>query len=104
MRGGEVTPRSDVDICIVAPRADRRELLSRALQRIPAGVKNYQIWIFEELPLYMKKEVMENHKIIVCEDEPALYEHFYFVNKLWLDQERRQRVTREELRKMLAEE
>ncbi len=49
----------------------------------------------------MKKEIMENHKLILCDDKPGLYEYFYFVNKLWKDQEHRQRITGEELRKML---
>jgi len=96
----EATPRSDVDVCVVAPKAEKQSLLSFILQHVTSP--KYHIWLFEELPLYMKKEVMDNHKIIICRDKLELYEYFYFVNKLWKDQEQRQRVTREELREMLA--
>jgi hypothetical protein len=99
---GEATPRSDVDICIVAPKANGEKLLGEVLQRVPAKSKNYQIWLFEELPLYIKKEVIKSHKIIICEDKPSLYEYFYFVNKLWRDQEHRQKVTKEEIKEMFA--
>jgi len=97
---GESTERSDIDICIVAPGAQREKLLSLVLSSL--SNPEYHVWLFEELPLYMKKEVMENHKIILCEDKPKLYEYFYFVNKLWRDQEHRQRITREELKAQLA--
>lgn len=96
----EATPRSDVDVCVVAPKAEKQSLLSFILQHVTSP--KYHIWLFEELPLYMKKEVIDNHKIIICRDKLELYEHFYFVDKLWKDQEHRQRVTREELREMLA--
>ena len=97
---GEATPHSDVDVCVVAPKAEKLSLLSFILQNISS--EKYHIWLFEELPLYMKKEVMDNHRIAICRDKLELYEYFYFVNKLWKDQEHRQKVTREELKRMFA--
>ncbi len=95
---GEATERSDIDICIVAPEAQKRQLLSFVLRNLR---RDYHVWLFEELPMYMKKEVMDNHRVLICRSLPELYEYFYFVRKLWKDQEHRQRVTKEDLRRML---
>jgi|Deesub1362A_J573_1020465.scaffolds.fasta_scaffold00005_42 hypothetical protein len=95
----EATVRSDIDLCIVAPAADKDSLLSFILQSVNSS--RYHIWLFEELPLYMKKEVIDNHKVILCRDKLNLYEYFYFVNKLWKDQEHRQRVTLKDLKEIL---
>ena len=97
---GEETGRSDVDICIVAPNCDRDELWHEILRRV--NTAKYDIKIFEELPLYLKVEIMENHRIIYAKDELELYEYFYFVRKLWKDQERRQKLSREELLRMFS--
>lgn len=76
---GEKTPRSDVDVCIVAPAAhDRVEVLRRAWRQV--GDK-YDLWLFEELPLYIQAEILANHQIIYCGDIPALFEYFYPVRK-----------------------
>ncbi len=47
----------------------------------------------------MKMEVIENHAI--CE-ELKLYEYFCRFRKLWKGQERRCRLTDEDVRRMLA--
>ena len=85
---GEETERSDVDICIVAPNCDRDELWHEILRRV--NTAKYDVKIFEELPLYLKVEIMD------------LYEYFYFVRKLWKDQEYRQKLSREELLRMFS--
>jgi len=88
----------DVDVCIVAPNGfDIREVF----MRIDVTGKNYDVWLFEELPLYMKMEVILNHVVVHCKDILELYEYFYFFRKLWKDQERRNRLTKEEIGEML---
>ncbi|MBE8540415.1 nucleotidyltransferase domain-containing protein [Geoglobus acetivorans] len=88
----------DVDVCIVAPSGfDLREVF----MRVDVAGKNYDVWLFEELPLYMKMEVILNHVVVYCRDILELYEYFYFFRKLWKDQERRNRLTKEELGEML---
>ncbi|MFQ6124675.1 MAG: nucleotidyltransferase domain-containing protein [Candidatus Heimdallarchaeota archaeon] len=87
---GENTARSDVDVCIVAPAAqDRVEVLRRAWRQV--GGK-YDLWLFEELPLYIQAEILQNHQILYCSDIPALFEYFYPVRKLISDMIHRQRV------------
>ncbi len=87
----------DVDVCIVAPNGfDIREVF----MRIDVTGKNYDVWLFEELPLYMKMEVILNHVVVHCRDILERYEYLYFFRKLWKDQERRNRLAKEEIGEM----
>lgn len=88
----------DTDICIVAPDGFD---LKEAFKRVDVTGKKYDVWIFEELPLYMKMEVIEDHLIVICEDVPELFEYFYHFRKLWKDQEHRNRLTKEEINSIL---
>ena len=38
------------------------------------------------MPLYLKIEVINNHKIIFAKNVPELFYYFYFLRKLWKDQ------------------
>jgi len=87
---GDVT-RGDVDICVVAPGEDRTELLYDIFRSVDVFGKRYDVFVFEELPLYMKFEVMENHKIVFCRGLPELCEYFYFYRKFLEDFKQRQR-------------
>lgn len=93
----EVSPLSDIDICLVAPSAnkteDMYEILSKVWRLIDGS--KYDIWLFEELPLYMKMQVINTHEILHCHDIPALSEYFYWFRKLWSDEAQRQEMTYE---------
>ncbi|HUV80305.1 MAG TPA: nucleotidyltransferase domain-containing protein [Candidatus Bathyarchaeia archaeon] len=93
--------RSDWDLCIVAPEirdtGDMRAVLRKIYANIDVKRKRYDTWLFEEIPLYMKVQVIENHKVVFCRDLPSLYEYFYFYRKLWGDQKHRQGLNKEEL-------
>lgn len=52
---GEDTERSDIDVCVVKPS---KETFNRILERL--GGK-YDIKVFEELPLYVRVDVIRNH-------------------------------------------
>lgn len=95
------TPRSDIDITIVAPgttQAERQKLLRTIWQQL----SGYDIKIFEDLPLYLKAAIIEKHKIIWTRDAGELGEYFYFWRKLWADQAHRQALSATELRAMLS--
>jgi hypothetical protein len=95
---GEGRGGRDTDICIVAPEGfDIKEVF----RKVDVSGKKYDVWLFEELPLYMKMEVIEKHEVVFCRDILELYEYFYQFRKLWKDQKRRNEVTREDLRRML---
>ena len=84
---GDNYENSDIDICIVDEIGkDRVDILRKAWQLV--GDK-YDIWLFSELADYMKFEVLNMHQIILCDDEPALYEFFHYTQKLKQDYEYR---------------
>jgi hypothetical protein len=97
--------RSDRDICIVAPELraarTRRLILRTIFDRLDVTGKRYDLWFFEELPLYLKMQVIEHHEVIFCRDLPALYEYLYFYRKLWGDQKHRQDLEKRELLELL---
>ena len=78
----EYTKRSDIDISLVGVDKDTyMEILGKL------GNK-YDIKIFEELPLYIKIDIIKNHKVIFG-DELELSEYFYKFRKIWRDTEKR---------------
>jgi uncharacterized protein len=98
---GEASDGSDIDLCIVAPRAsDPGALWREALSQIQD--LRYEVRIFELLPLYMKMAVIEEGVVVCSRDVLELYEYFYPFRRLWEDQKRRQTVSREEMREILG--
>ena len=57
---------------MVAPeirdRAGMRSLLKKIYVNLDVVGKRYDIWLFEELLLYMKPQVSENHKVVFLKD------------------------------------
>ncbi len=97
---GIVGEKSDIDICIVAPNKNPKELLKEIFQRVDVSGKKYDVYVFEELPLYLKMEVIKTHTIVFG-DPRELGEYFYLFRKLWEDQKHRQKLTKEEMLKIL---
>ncbi len=91
----------DVDICLVAPKEDSKRLLKRVYQKIDVRGKKYDVYCFEELPLYLKWEIIDGHKVIWSKDKGGLYEYFYYFRKLYDDQKYRMAITKEEILKTL---
>lgn len=99
----ERTGRSDVDVCIVAPPCLNKErLLGEIYEKVDLEGKGYDVWIFEELPLYMKARIIGDHLCVYAKDYPGLYEYLYHFRKLWGDQEHRQRISKEEALRMIT--
>jgi predicted nucleotidyltransferase len=71
--------RSDIDICLIKPR--NNGILGLIFQNV--GGK-YDIKIFEDLPLYLKMEIIENY-IIIYGDEPTISYYFYHFRRNWGD-------------------
>lgn len=94
---GEAGLRSDIDLCIVAPRtADRSSLWRKFVSHL--GDSRYDVRIFELLSLFLKAAVIEQGVVVYCEDEPELNEYFYPFRRDWQDQKHRQEMTPEETR------
>jgi len=100
---GEETSRSDIDVCIVAPGSKKNELLKEIYRKLDVFSKKYDVRIFEELPLHIQIQIIQNHEIIYSKDIYEMYEYFYNFRKLWEDQASRQIVTKEELAMMLGD-
>lgn len=84
----EQTARSDIDICIVAPKLKTPRQQASLLRLIwrHINVNKYDTRVFESFPLYMKMSVIDNNKIIFSRNIPELSYYFYFFRKLWSDQ------------------
>ena len=91
----------DVDICLIAPRKNPKDVLREVLRNVDVKGKKYDVCVFEELPLYMKIKVIEEG-IPVFGDLPSLGEYFYFYRKLWNDQKHRQKISEKDLEKILS--
>jgi len=103
---GQADSRSDRDFCVVAPEVIDSNSMSAILRKIyvnlNVSLKRYDIWLFEEFSLYMKAQVIENHRVVSCRDLPELYEYFYFYRKIWNDQNHRQELDNEAVKVLLG--
>ncbi len=80
---GSADRRSDIDICIVKPQS------SKVMERIFAKLGNkYDVKVFEDLPVYVKMEVIGNYKVIFG-SEPDISYFFYGFRKLGQDMKNR---------------
>ncbi len=80
---GELTTRSDIDIALVRPST--RRVLFSVFERV--GGK-YDIKIFEDLPLHIKMDIINNHQVIIGNEVELSY-YFYRYRKEWKDMEHR---------------
>ena len=83
---GDTHERSDIDICIVAPKAESYDVMSKVWNNVNTEKKNYDVHTFEELPLYIQKSVIEDHEIILTKDYGQLQEYLYRYRQIWKDQ------------------
>lgn len=74
---GDAGPVSDVDICLVLrPREyDDLELSKKKLAYLKDF--NFDIQVYQQLPLYIRVRVLKEGKIIFCADEDQLYDLAY---------------------------
>jgi len=91
------TNKSDIDICIVAPKENFQDILAFIWQHMNVKLKKYDVRTFKELPLYIKIHIIEDGLLVYSPNKLELYEYFYFYRKLWADQKHRQELTKEEL-------
>ena len=82
------TKRSDIDACIVLGNNNKEKIdvIFKKILRLSAKNEKYDIRIFEQMPLFMKMEAIENGEIIYAKNISELNEYFYFFRKLWQDQ------------------
>jgi len=70
----EAGPISDVDICLVL-RPGKYDALTLSRKKLDyLKDSDADIHIFSQLPLYIRRRVLKEGKILMCHDEDALYE------------------------------
>ena len=72
---GEGTPSSDVDLCVVLDptRADSRSAASVKLAYLGATPGAFDIQVYQSLPIYVRKRVLAEGRVVYCRDDDALY-------------------------------
>ena len=80
----DTTKRSDIDICLVVGNKNVKEVFDILLESNLTS--KYDVKIFENLPLKLKGEVLENNVEIWARDEFELSYYLYKYRKIWEDQ------------------
>ena len=85
------TPRSDVDVAVVARDADASR--NRALWRgiVGSAPDRYDIRVYELLPLPVRVAIARRHEVVFG-DRVELSSYFYRDRRTWKDQEPRYRA------------
>jgi len=66
---------SDIDICLIMQHKNSNDLfLSRKRLEYLRDFPDYDIRIFQQLPLYIRVRVLKEGKIIFCKDEEVSYD------------------------------
>ena len=81
----------DIDICIfLRKKLTNLEMSKKRLSFLSALSDNFDVNIFQQLPLYIRKRILKEGKILFCKDEDVLYDlafstikEFEFYEKLY---------------------
>jgi predicted nucleotidyltransferase len=70
---GEQTPTSDVDVCVVLqPR--KYDALSLSRKKLAYLIhSDLDVHVFQQLPLYIRRRVLKEGKVVLEKDADALY-------------------------------
>jgi len=98
---GEETSKSDIDVCVISPKTAPKDVLKLIYRKINVNEKKYDVKVFEELPLFLKMEVIKSCKVLIG-DPKEINEYFYKFRKLWNSQKHRQEVSKEDIKKILT--
>ncbi|MBU0456825.1 MAG: nucleotidyltransferase domain-containing protein [Nanoarchaeota archaeon] len=68
----------DIDVCIfLAPKKYSPTELSMKKMKYTLEDEKYDVQIFQQLPLYIRKQILKEAKIIYCKDEDLLYDLYF---------------------------
>lgn len=88
---GYADRNSDIDICVIQKEGiESKDLYERILY--VSADERYDIVAFNEIPWYLRGEILENHEVIYAEDEDDLDFWLYKQLKIWNGMKRRQGV------------
>lgn len=74
----EIGPLSDIDVCLVffEQSVSRTEMMHKRLDYL-AEFPQLDIQVFQLLPLYIRRKVLKEGKVLYTRDDDALYELAY---------------------------
>ena len=105
--------KSDVDVCVVVPGAshfyydcegvsdekvDASDVLMKVFRKVDTASEDIDVHIFEDLPLHVQMDIIEDHEVVYTSDKLGMYEYFYNYRKLWDDQKHRNAMNEDELK------
>ncbi|MBI2043534.1 nucleotidyltransferase domain-containing protein [Candidatus Pacearchaeota archaeon] len=65
----------DIDICIVLDKKySGKEMFKEAVKYSSLLPDKFDVKIFQQLPVYIRKRILEEGKILICKNEELLYE------------------------------
>ena len=78
---GTAHEKSDFDICIIAEEGKKE--LFRESNVFMSKHPEADVKLFEELPLFIKKEIIENGILLYCKNKERLEDYLGFYKRLW---------------------
>ncbi len=71
-------PYNDIDICLFLQPKDYPDLaLSKKKINYASENKKYDVQVFQQLPLYIKKRILKDAKVLYCKNEDSLYDLYF---------------------------
>ncbi len=68
----------DIDICIfLQPKTYSQLDLSKKKLSYQPDNEKYDVQIFQQLPLYIRKRILKEGRILYCKDEDTLYDTYF---------------------------
>ncbi len=88
---GYADAKSDIDICVIPKETiELTELYERILY--VSADERYDVVVFNEIPWYLRGEILEHNEVIYAEDVDELDFWLYKHSKTWHGMKRRQRL------------
>ena len=71
-------PYKDIDLCLFLKnkKYNKTQLSKKKLEYASENEK-YDIQIFQQLPIYIRKRILKEAKILYCKDEDMLYDIYF---------------------------
>ncbi|MHA1453128.1 MAG: nucleotidyltransferase domain-containing protein [Promethearchaeota archaeon] len=82
---GELHEKSDVDICIVAPNQKFRPIYLTILDNLKGDIDSFDIHFFEDLPLLIRWDIIDQGIVLFTKDMGELTEYYYFSTRKELE-------------------
>jgi hypothetical protein len=102
----EATPHSDIDICVITRKKQKQfltSLLNQIWGNVPVKTKQYDVRLFQELPLFIQGQVIESGILILSNDPPEVYEILYPYRREWEDQKNRNQLSEDEIAEIFTD-